>query len=74
MYIADSFIDSGKVYAACSGPGINSRMSIKRIKVDGNEYNVSALRVVNSFIGVPQVVLELSGLALPPTGEVTVLE
>jgi len=73
VYIADRFIDHGKVYAACSGNDISDGMSVKRIKAGDREYDISAVHVVKSFIGIPQAMLEFVGNVMPPIGEVVII-
>ena len=73
MRVCDSFIDKGRVYAACTGSGIKKGMTIGKIRVGGVEFQVRRMQVQESFIGVPQAMFEVDGSRLVPDGEVTVV-
>ena len=74
MFIGDTFKEKGKVYAACSGEGITRGWAPKKIKAGDRIFSVDTVNITESFIGVLQAMLILSGNDLPPLGEITVLQ
>ena len=74
MFIADSFAEKGRYFAACSGEGITRDMRCNAIVVEGKAYPVKEVCVRESFSGVYQAMLELAGPYLPPHSEFSLVQ